>query len=482
MNRRMIINAVGLVLRVEAVLLLLPAIVGMLYGEKQTLIAFLISAAISLLLGLLPKLFLKPKTHVIYAKEGFIIVAFTWIMLSLVGAVPLVLAGAVTSYADAFFEIVSGFTTTGSSVIPDVEALTHGVLFWRSFTHWVGGMGIIVFVMAILPNVSERPIHILRAEIPGPTVGKLVPRIKDTALILYLIYIGMTVIETIMLLFGGMSFFESLLHAFGTAGTGGFGIKRDSIAGYSPYIQWVITAFMILFGINFNLYYLMLLKKFKAVVTSTELWAYLGIIASSIAVISWNIRHLFVGAEETVRAAAFQVSSIISTTGYATTDFNLWPNLSKNILLILMFIGGCAGSTAGGIKVSRIVLLFKLISNEVKRMLHPRSVSSLRFEGKTVDGHTRKGVSNYFLIYFVCLLAIFLALSFEPFDFETNFTAAVTCFNNVGPGFGAVGPTGGFGDYSAFAKIVLSFAMLLGRLEIFPIIIALAPVSWARNR
>lgn len=482
MNRRMIINAVGLVLRVEAVLLLLPAIVGVIYGERQTWLAFLISAAISLLLGLLPKYFLKPRTHVIYAKEGFIIVAFTWIMLSLVGAVPLVLSGAVTSYADAFFEIVSGFTTTGASVIPDVEALTRGVLFWRSFTHWVGGMGIIVFVMAILPNVSERPIHILRAEIPGPTVGKLVPRIKDTALILYLIYIGMTVIETIMLLFGGMSFFESLLHAFGTAGTGGFGIKRDSIAGYSPYIQWVITVFMVLFGVNFNLYYLALLRKFKAVVTSTELWAYLGIIISSVAVISWNIRHLFVGAEETIRTAAFQVSSIISTTGYATTDFNLWPNLSKNILLILMFIGGCAGSTAGGIKVSRIVLLFKLISNEVKRMLHPRSVSSLRFEGKTVDGHTRKGVSNYFLIYFVCLLAIFLALSFEPFDFETNFTAVVTCFNNVGPGFGAVGPTGGFGDYSAFAKIVLSFAMLLGRLEIFPIIIALAPVSWARNK
>ena len=482
MNRRMIINAVGLVLRVEAALLLLPAIVGVIYGERQTWLAFLISAAISLVLGLLPKYFLKPRTHVIYAKEGFIIVAFTWIMLSLVGAVPLVLSGAVTSYADAFFEIVSGFTTTGASVIPDVEALTRGVLFWRSFTHWVGGMGIIVFVMAILSNVSERPIHILRAEIPGPTVGKLVPRIKDTALILYLIYIGMTVIETIMLLFGGMSFFESLLHAFGTAGTGGFGIKRDSIAGYSPYIQWVITVFMVLFGVNFNLYYLALLRKFKAVVTSTELWAYLGIIISSVAVISWNIRHLFVGAEETIRMAAFQVSSIISTTGYATTDFNLWPNLSKNILLILMFIGGCAGSTAGGIKVSRIVLLFKLINNEVKRMLHPRSVSSLRFEGKTVDGHTRKGVSNYFLIYFVCLVAVFLLLSFEPFDFETNFTAAVTCFNNVGPGFAAVGPTGGFGGYSAFAKIVLSFAMLLGRLEIFPIIIALAPVSWARNK
>ncbi len=482
MNRRMIINAVGLVLRVEAALLLLPAVVGVIYGERQTWLAFLLSAAISLVLGMLPKLFIKPRTHVIYAKEGFIIVAFTWIMLSLVGALPLVLSGALASYVDAFFEIVSGFTTTGASVIPDVEVLSHGVLFWRSFTHWVGGMGIIVFVMAILPNVSERPIHILRAEMPGPTVGKLVPRIKDTALILYIIYIAMTLIETVMLLFGGMSFFEGLLHAFGTAGTGGFGLKRDSIAGYSPYIQWVITAFMILFGINFNLYYLMLLKKFKAAFSSSELWYFFGIVLSATALIAWNIRHLFGGIEETVRTAAFQVASVISTTGYATADFNLWPNLSKNILFILMFIGGCAGSTAGGIKVSRIVLLFKLISNEVKRMLHPRSVSSLRFEGKTVDGHTRKGVSNYFLIYFVCLLAIFLALSFEPFDFETNFTAAVTCFNNVGPGFGAVGPTGGFGDYSAFAKVVLSFAMLLGRLEIFPIIIALAPVSWARNK
>ena len=482
MNRRMIINAVGLVLRVEAALLLLPAVVGVIYGERQTWLAFLLSAAISLVLGMLPKLFIKPRNHVIYAKEGFIIVAFTWIMLSLVGAVPLVLSGAVTSYVDAFFEIVSGFTTTGASVIPDVEALTHGALFWRSFTHWVGGMGIIVFVMAILPNVSERPIHILRAEMPGPTVGKLVPRIKDTALILYVIYIAMTLLEMLLLLFGDMSFFESLLHAFGTAGTGGFGLKRDSIASYSPYIQWVITAFMILFGINFNLYYLMLLRKFKAAFSSSELWYFFGIVLSATALIAWNIRHLFGGIQETVRTAAFQVASVISTTGYATADFNLWPNLSKYILFILMFIGGCAGSTAGGIKVSRIVLLFKLISNEVKRMLHPRSVSSLRFEGKTVDGHTRKGVSNYFLIYFLCLLAIFLALSFEPFDFETNFTAAVTCFNNVGPGFGAVGPTGGFGDYSAFAKIVLSFAMLLGRLEIFPIIIALAPVSWARNK
>ena len=404
MNRRVIINAVGLVLRVEAALLLLPAVVGVIYGERQTWLAFLLSAAISLVLGMLPKLFIKPRNHVIYAKEGFIIVAFTWIMLSLVGAVPLVLSGAVTSYVDAFFEIVSGFTTTGASVIPDVEALTHGALFWRSFTHWVGGMGIIVFVMAILPNVSERPIHILRAEMPGPTVGKLVPRIKDTALILYIIYIAMTLLEMLLLLFGDMSFFESLLHAFGTAGTGGFGLKRDSIASYSPYIQWVITAFMILFGINFNLYYLMLLRKFKAAFSSSELWYFFGIVLSATALIAWNIRHLFGGIQETVRTAAFQVASVISTTGYATADFNLWPNLSKYILFILMFIGGCAGSTAGGIKVSRTVLLFKLISNEVKRMLHPRSVSSLRFEGKTVDGHTRKGVAIISLsTLFACL-------------------------------------------------------------------------------
>ena len=481
MNRRMIINSVGLVLRVEAALLLLPAAVGMLYGEKQTLIAFLISAAISLLLGLLPKLFLKPKTHVIYAKEGFIIVAFTWIMLSLVGAVPLVLAGAVTSYADAFFEIVSGFTTTGSSVIPDVEMLSHGALFWRSFTHWVGGMGIIVFVMAILPNVSERPIHILRAEIPGPTVGKLVPRIKDTALILYLIYIVMTVIETVMLLFGGMSFFESLLHTFGTAGTGGFGLKRDSLASYSPYIQWVITAFMILFGVNFNLYYLIIIKKLKTAVKSRELWFFFAVIGISTLLITFNIRYLFGNFSETLRTAFFQVASIISTTGYATADFNTWPQFSRYLILLLMFFGGCAGSTAGGMKMSRIMMLFKLIRNETQRLIHPRAVTSLRFEGKTLDGATSRNLSNYFLIYFVCLAVIVLLLCGEPFSFLTNFSAAVSCFNNVGPGLDAVGPASNYAAYSDFAKYILSFAMLLGRLEIFPMIIALSPSTWAKK-
>lgn len=481
MNRRMIFNAVGIVLKVEAVLLLLPALVSAVYRERSCL-AFIITAVVSFFLGVLPSLLLKPRTRLIYAKEGFIIVAFTWVMLSLIGAMPFVISGEISSPVDAFFETVSGFTTTGASVVADVEVMSHGILFWRSFTHWIGGMGIIVFVMAILPNVSERPIHILRAEVPGPITGKLVPRIKDTAVILYLIYIVMTLIETVLLKIGGMPLFESIVHAFGTAGTGGFGVKRDSIAGYSPYLQWVITVFMVLFGVNFNLYYLIIIKKLKTVFKSSELWCYLGVILSSVALITFNIRGIFGSFSESLRTASFQVASIISTTGYATADFNLWPSLSKNILLILMFIGGCAGSTAGGIKVSRIVILFKLIGNEIKRMLHPRSVTSLRFEGKVLDGATKKNVSNYYLIYFVCFFAIFLAISIEPFDLETNLTATAACFNNVGPGFGMVGPTGGYGAYSDFSKLVLSLGMLLGRLEIYPLIIACMPAAWARNK
>ncbi len=481
MNRRMIFNAVGIVLKVEAVLLLLPAAVSAVYRESS-LLAFIITSAVSFFLGMLPSLLLKPRTRLIYAKEGFIIVAFTWVMLSLIGAIPFVISGEISSPVDAFFETVSGFTTTGASVVADMEVMSHGILFWRSFTHWIGGMGIIVFVMAILPNVSERPIHILRAEVPGPITGKLVPRIKDTAVILYLIYIVMTLIEIVLLVIGGMPLFESVVHAFGTAGTGGFGVKRDSIGGYSPYLQWVITVFMVLFGVNFNLYYLIIIKKFKNVFKSSELWCYLGVVLSSVALITFNIRGIFGTFSESLRAAAFQVASIISTTGYATADFNLWPSLSKNILLILMFIGGCAGSTAGGIKVSRIVVLFKLIGNGIKRMIHPRSVTSLRFEGKVLDGATKKNISNYYLIYFVCFFAIFLCLSIEPFDLETNLTATAACFNNVGPGFGMVGPTGGYGDYSDFSKLVLSVGMLLGRLEIYPLIIACMPAAWSKNR
>ena len=480
MNRRMIINSVGLVLRVEAALLLLPAAVGMLYGEKQTLIAFLISAAISLLLGLLPKLFLKPKTHVIYAKEGFIIVAFTWIMLSLVGAVPLVLAGAVTSYADAFFEIVSGFTTTGSSVIPDVEVLSHGALFWRSFTHWVGGMGIIVFVMAILPNVSERPIHILRAEIPGPTVGKLVPRIKDTALILYLIYIVMTVIETVMLLFGGMSFFESLLHTFGTAGTGGFGIKTDSMTSYSPYLQTVTTVFMLLFGVNFTCYYLLMIGQVSAALRDEELRVYAGTFAVATLLITLNVKELVGGFFPALHHAAFQVASIMTTTGFATTDFSLWPSFSKAILVLLMFTGAMAGSTGGGLKFARVLLLFKSAGRSIRKVLNPQSVRTVRVNRKAVEEKTVDGTATYFILYIGLLLGSFLLLSLDGFSFETNFTAVLSCLNNIGPGLDAVGPAANYAGYGILSKLVLSFDMLAGRLELFPILVLFSTKAWKR--
>ncbi len=488
MNRRMIFNAVGLVLRVEAALLLLPAIVSVIYDEHEGF-AFLITSVMCFVLGLLPRIFFKPRTKVIYAKDGFITVALTWIFLSFMGSLPFVFTKEIPSIVDAFFETVSGFTTTGSSIITDVEALSHCALFWRSFTHWVGGMGIIVFVMAILPNVSDRPMYILKAETPGPVKGKIVPRIRDTAVILYLIYVVLTVIELILLFAGGMPLFDSIVLSLGTAGTGGFGIHGDSITSYSPYCQWVIAVFMAIFAVNFNVYYLILLKKFKTAIKSQEFLCYLGIVVTAIALITYNIRFMYDGFGDAIRHAAFQVTSVMSTTGYATTDFNLWPEFSKAILLVLMFIGGCAGSTAGGLKVSRVVLLFGLAKNEIKRMIHPRTVSSLRFEGNVVDSTTKKNLTTYFWVYFVCFFIIFLIISLENIcvgtefnAFETNFTTVVTCFNNVGPGFGAVGPMGSFADYSNLSKLVLSLAMLMGRLEIFPIIIALSPSTWLKKQ
>jgi len=342
-------------------------------------------------------------------------------------------------------------------------------------------MGVLIFIMAIIPNIADRSIHIVRAEMPGPVVGKLVPRVKDTAKILYIIYIAMTLLEIAFLLFGGMPLFESVVHAFGTAGTGGFGVKADSIAGYSPYLQWVITVFMLLFGVNFNLYYLILIRRTRTALRSGELWCYLGIVALSTGVIVCNILPQFGSAEDALRHSAFQVASILTTTGYATTDFNLWPDLSRAILFVLMFIGGCAGSTAGGLKQSRAIMLVKTVGREFKRMLHPRSVSSVRFEGKPVDEATLGSVSTYFAVYMICLFAVFLLISPEPFGFETNLSAAVACFNNVGPGFGLVGPVGSYSAYSGFSKLVLSLAMLLGRLEIFPLILALSPGSWIKK-
>lgn len=480
MNRKMVFYTIGQMLVAEAVLLVLPLIVSAIYGEA-CLVAFLITMAVSLVLGGALMLLCRTGNQVIYAKEGFVTVSLVWIAMSLVGALPFYISGEISSYVDAFFETVSGFTTTGASILTDVESMSRGLLFWRSFTHWVGGMGVLVFVMAIVPNVSDRSIHLMRAEVPGPTVGKLLPKIKDTAKILYIIYIVLTLIEIVFLLIGKMPLFDSLVHAFGTAGTGGFGIKADSITSYSPYLQWVITIFMMLFGVNFNIYYLVILGKLRTALKSRELWCYLGILLISTAIITVNILPLYDGFSGAVRDAAFQVSSISTTTGYATADFNMWPGLSKGILFLLMFSGACAGSTAGGLKISRVIILFKLIKKEFKHMLHPRSVSSVKFEGKEVEDSTLRGVSNYFAIYILCFVAVFIILCFEPFDLETNITATAACFNNIGPGLAGVGPVSNYSAYSAVAKLVLSFAMLLGRLEIFPLIIALSPSTWMKK-
>ena len=481
MNRRMIFYTVGHIAMAEAALLLLPALISLIYLEKSG-ISFLITAALSLTVGLICILFFKPKNRLIYAKEGFAIVAYAWLLLSAIGALPFVIGGAIPSYVDAFFETVSGFTTTGASILKNVEALDKCMLFWRSFTHWIGGMGVLVLVTAVVPNIADRSLNILKAEMPGPVVGKLVPRSRDTAKILYIIYFGMTAILTVLLIAGGMSIFDSIVHAFGTAGTGGFGIKADSLASYSPYLQWVITVFMFLFAINFNLYYLLLIGKFRAVLKSDELWFFISLVLVSIGAIAINILPMYSGFSDALRTSAFQVCSIVSTTGYATADFNLWPEFSKSILVILMFVGGCAGSTGGGLKVARVVILLKSIKKELKRLLHPRSVKAVMSEGKKLDDETLNGVTSYFAVYTLCIILVFLLLSFEPFGFETNFTASVACFNNIGPGLADVGPAASFAEYSGFSKIILSFAMLLGRLEVFPLLLGLNPLIWKRSK
>jgi len=482
MNFKMVLNSIGRIILTEAGLLLLPAIVAMIYGEVTTMVSFLIAIAIAVVTGLFMTLFTrKSRNRDVYTGEGFVIVAFAWILMSLIGCLPFIFSGEIPNFFDAFFETVSGFTTTGASILTDVEAMSKGSLFWRSFTHWVGGMGVLVFVMAILPGDSKGSMHIMRAEMPGPIIGKLVPKARETAKILYLIYIVLTLVEIVLLLFGGMPVFDSVVHSLGTAGTGGFGIKGNSIGGYNPYCQWVIAIFMILFGINFNLYYLLLIRRAKSVFKSTELWTYLGIIFTSIAIITINISSLYNSFSETLRMSAFQVSSIMTTTGFSTTDFNQWPVLSKSILLILMFIGACAGSTAGGLKISRIVLLFKSIGREIKRALHPRSVSKVRFEGKNVEESTLSNVTAYLAIYMVCFVTVFLLISFEPFSIETNFSATAACFNNIGPGLDIVGPMSNYASYSGFSKLILSISMLLGRLEIFPLIIAFSPTTWSRK-
>lgn len=482
MNHKIIANVVGKIVLVEALLMALPALVSIFYGETDILWSFLVTITAALAIGSLLTWLPQPKDTVIYAKEGFVIVSLAWIGLSLIGALPFWLTGEIPSFVDAFFETVSGFTTTGASILTDVEGMSRGLLFWRSETHWVGGMGVLVFVMALIPNLSERSIHVLRAEVPGPTVGKLVPRIKDTAKILYSIYIVLTLVEIVFLLCGGMPLFDSVVHAFGTAGTGGFGVKADSIGGYSPYLQWVIAIFMLLFGVNFNLYYLLLIRRFRSALKSSELWTYLGIVAATVLLIGGNIYPLYQDVGDTLRHATFQVSSLITTTGYSTVNFDLWPTFSKFLLVMLMLIGGCAGSTAGGLKVARVVLLFKQLKSEMQRLLHPRAVKTVNFEGKRVDTQTMTGVNVYLGVYLMVLVAVILLLSLEPLmNFESNVTAAVACFNNIGPGLSAVGPMNSYAGYSDFSTLVLSAAMLLGRLEIFPLLLFASPATWTKK-
>lgn len=483
MNRKMVFHMVGQILKLEAALLVLPLLVSLIYMKSDgatPIYAFLITVGIALAVGFLLTLICRTKKKEIFAKEGFIITALAWLALSAIGALPFVISGAIPNYIDAFFETVSGFTTTGASILrgEQIEAMSHGMLFWRSFTHWMGGMGILVLIVAILPTVSGRTIHVLRAEMPGPTMGKLVPKLKDTAKILYIMYFALTALETIFLLCGGMPAFDSIVHSLGTAGTGGFGIKASSIANYSPYCQWVITVFMLLFGVNFNLYYLLFFRRVKGTLKSEEFWTYLGLVVASTLIICFNTAKPGYSVSDNVRTSAFQVASFITTTGYGTTSVNDWPVISKTVLLILMFIGGCAGSTAGGLKVSRVVLMFKKIRCELRKMIHPRSVNVVRFEGKKVEESTLSGVTTYFAVYMLLFFAVFFLISLDRggFSIETNFSAASSAFNNIGPAFDAA--KDGFFIYSPFSKIVLTFAMLLGRLEIYPLLLMFSAPAW----
>jgi len=480
MNRRMIVNTVGKMIVIEGFALFIPLVVSLIYQEKSFL-AFIISAAIAFIIGGFFVFISRNPKKVIYAKEGFLIVSLSWIFASLIGALPFVISREIPNFFDAFFETVSGFTTTGASILRDVEILSKGIAFWRSFTHYIGGIGVLVFVVALIPDVSGRTIYILRAEMPGPTFGKLSPKLKDTVKILLLIYFGITTLEITMLLLGGMPLFDSLIHSFGTAGTGGFGIRADSIGSYSPYCQWVIAIFMFLFAINFNLYYLLIARRISAFFKNNELWLYTIIVLGATAAITINLMSVYENFADALRYSAFQVSSMVSTTGYATADFNNWPILSKSIIFVLMFLGGCAGSTCGGLKTSRLLIILKLIRAELHKMLHPRSVVSVKVDGKAVDEDVLRSVSIYFAVYSAIIAVTFLFISFEPFDIETNLTAAVSCFNNVGPGLSLIGPSGNYADYTAFSKVVLSFAMLFGRLEIFPLLLAFNPKTWIRK-
>ena len=481
MNYKMIGRFMAQILSVESLFMLPALIISLCLGEDMAVRGFIMTLVISVPLELLLFLICRGTPSGLNAKEGLVCVGLSWIVLSLVGCLPFYFSREIPHYIDAFFEIVSGFTTTGASILSDVEALSRGILYWRSFSHWLGGMGVLVFLLAISPNTKRGQgftMHLLRAESPGPAVGKLVPKMKNTALILYLLYIALTVLNMIFLLLGDMPLFDAVCTAFGTAGTGGFGIRNDSLTSYSPYIQNVTTVFMALFGINFSCYYLLLLRQFKAVLTDEELWLYVGIILSSVLLIVWDIRDLYGSLTETLRHAAFQVSSIITTTGFATTDFDLWPSFSKAILLFLMMVGACAGSTGGGLKCARLLLLVKSLGRNIRQVLNPQKVQVIRINGRVTDERVLTNCNAYLAAYVLIVIGSFALISLDEFSVTTNFSAVMACFNNIGPGLEAVGPTCNFGAYSAFSKLVLIWDMLAGRLEIFPILVLFSKNTW----
>ena len=478
MNYSMIFFILGWIFNIEAAFMVLPGITAIIYQEKNGL-AFLATMVLCLVIGI-PLTRKKPDNKVFHAKEGAVTVALSWIVLSMAGAFPFVISGSIPHPVDAMFETVSGFTTTGASILSDVEALSHCMLLWRSFTHWIGGMGVLVFILCLLPLTGGYHMNLMKAESPGPSVSKLVPKVQTTAKILYTIYLMLTVAQVIFLLIGRMPFFDAICLTFGTAGTGGFGVRNDSIASYSTYNQVVITVFMILFGVNFNVYYLLLTKKVMQAARSEEVRYYLGIIAAAIIAIAINTRGMFTSFGRAFQQAAFQVGSIITTTGYATTDFNVWPVFSKTILVMLMFVGACAGSTGGGIKVSRLMILCKSARKELQLYLHPNAVKKIKMDDKPIPHEVVRATNMFLFVYILIFSISLLIVSLDNFDLVSNFTAITATLNNIGPGLGAVGPTGNFGCYSYVSKIVMIFDMLAGRLEVFPLLLLFKRDTWRK--
>ena len=485
MNVKMLSRIIGLTVLLTAAFMAVPLLLALVDGEPNNVAAYGVTMGLMAVFGLALFLFSRNGDRTFYAQEGFAATGLSWVVMSLFGALPFCIGGEIPHYIDALFEIISGFTTTGASILSDVEALSRCNIYWRSFSHWLGGMGMLVFLLAVVPEARKSAgsgMYLMRAESPGPSVGKLTPHLRQTAMILYGMYFLLTLLCVGFLLLGGMPVFDSFCIAFGTAGTGGFSIRNSGMADYSAYLQSVVTIFMFLFGVNFSLYFLLLIRQFKSVFKNEELRLYAGIAAGSILMITVNITGMYGSVREALHHAAFQVSSIMTTTGYASVDFEQWPAFSKAVLFALMFVGACAGSTAGGLKVSRVLLLLKSIRRTVRKALHPRRVQSVRMDGHVIDEETSNNVNAYLAVYCVILLLSFVVISVDGYSIGTNISAVAACFNNVGPGFELVGSTGNYGHYSDFSKLVLSADMLLGRLEIFPLLVLFSPDTWSRKR